>query len=180
MKTIAVDVDGVCADIHTEWLRLYNRDYNDTLAIQNITDWDMTKFVKSECGIKIYEYLEDPTLYDNILPLPDARRRIGTLKAFGYRVIYATASPVKSYGRKFEWLKQYDFIQNGNDYIETKDKGLIKADILIDDYPENFNSFVGRKIIFSRPWNLHDNRPDCFRVDTWNGVVNLCQDWIQE
>ena len=68
-QIIAMDVDSVVADLGTAWLNRYNRDYNDNMTNENILSWDTHKYVKPECGKKIYEYIEDPSLYDEVLPI---------------------------------------------------------------------------------------------------------------
>jgi 5'-nucleotidase len=176
-KLIAADVDGFLANLHVPWYGRYNKDYDDNLQVDTVTEWGVHKFVKPECGTKIYEYLDDPTLYDDVLPYCGALETITALKNFGHRVIYATASPAKSYGRKFDWLKQYGFITDQKDYIETRDKSLVRADILIDDYQGNLDVFVGRKILFGQPWNLSEEfNPKYLYAYTWREVILYCNE----
>jgi 5'-nucleotidase len=172
---IAIDVDGVCADLLTNWLRWYNRDYNDDLTVDEITAWDTALFVKPECGTKIYAYLDDPALYDDTLPYYGALETIKVLKTLGHRVIYPTTTPMASSGRKFNWLKQYGFITDKKDYVETSDKSLIRADVLLDDYYKNLDGFVGKKILWSQPWN-YDKKEDknYLYAVTWADVVRYC------
>ena len=59
-KILAFDIDGVLADLHTAWLDEYNKDFDDNLTISYITQWEMDKFVKPECGKKIFNYLKRP------------------------------------------------------------------------------------------------------------------------
>lgn len=56
-KIFAVDVDDVCLDLNSVWLEDYNQVYNDNLKTEDITDWIITKFVKPECGNKIFDLL---------------------------------------------------------------------------------------------------------------------------
>jgi len=63
-----IDIDGVIADLHTVWLNIYNTEWNDILTPDQITNWNTSQFVKPECGIKIYEIIERPEIYDYILP----------------------------------------------------------------------------------------------------------------
>jgi 5'-nucleotidase len=175
MKTFAIDVDGVLADLITNWLRWYNVEYNDHLIPEDITAWETDRFVKPECGKKIYTYLDDPKLYDEVLPHRDALKAINVLKSLGHRVVYPTTSPLASSGRKFYWLEQYGFIQDKKDYIETSDKSLIRADALVDDYYKNLDGFVGIKILLAQPWNADkkDNK-NYLHAYTWGDVLRYC------
>jgi len=168
MKIIAVDVDGVVAENHVEWLARYNRDYNDTLTKDDWISWGIDKFVKPECGLKIYNYLKDPTLYDNIKPISGALETINDLSK-KYRIIYVTATPIEASGVKYNWLKKYNFITRIQDYVECSDKSLILADYLIDDNIDNIKTFSGVGYIFTQPWNINWYWP--FRIDSWEEVL---------
>ena len=132
MLTIGIDVDGVVADLNTEWLKRYNKDYDDNLTHADIITWDIHNFVKKQCGFKIYDYIEDPGIYDVILPTsPDAVIGINRIKHESDRVVYITTSTLGASGAKFKWLKKWGFIDDIKNYVEATDKTLIKADILI-------------------------------------------------
>jgi 5'(3')-deoxyribonucleotidase len=171
--TIAIDVDDVCADLNTEWLRRYNKDFNDDLTKDKITEWDISSFVKPECGKYIFEYLDDLSLYNYVLPIPDALNGINALKIMGHRIIFVTTPTIKSVGRKFLWLLDNLFIFDMKDYLEVTDKSLVRADMIIDDRYENVKKFNGSGILFTKPWNLKYNYTP--RVKDWNGIVKLIE-----
>jgi len=152
-KEVFVDVDGVCANLAPIWLRRYNMDYNDILTEDMIIDWDIHKFVKSICGHKIYEYLKDPRMYDMVYPIEGALKGINELRELGYRVLFATSCAAEVAGRKFYWLKEWGFIKKERDYIEIRDKGLLRGKYMIDDGFHNVNAFTGRGYLLTRPWN---------------------------
>jgi 5'(3')-deoxyribonucleotidase len=153
-KIIAIDIDGVSGDLISEWIiNRYNNDWNDSLKYEDIKDWGVHQFVKPECGLKIYDYLQDPSLYDNVLPISGAINGVFYLKTLGYRVIFVTHSTLGHAGRKFKWLLQHGFIEAEDDYCEAKDKSLILANYMIDDYIANVNSFKGQAILFTQPYN---------------------------
>lgn len=127
---IFVDVDGVVADLAT-------------------------------CYSGNVSQLEDPALYDNMPSIPGALDGVNQLRAAGHRVVFATVSPNGSAGRKLRWLVDHGFLawqpQPGEaptthpDYIEIKDKSLLRGDMLIDDGPHNIAAFRGTAILF-RNW----------------------------
>lgn len=173
--TIACDIDGVLANLLLPWLARYNKDYNDNLNPDDISDWYTDKFVKPECGKKIYDYLKDPSLYDECLPYEGSLYMISKLKNIaGCRIVYGTSSPAESYGKKFFWLKEYGFIFDQKDYFETSDKSLIRADVLIDDYWENLLNFTGYGILLERPWNKN-RYGDYYRAKDFSAVLEICE-----
>jgi 5'-nucleotidase len=155
--TIAVDVDDVCADLLGTWLKRYNVEYGDTLLPEDIKEWDMTASVKKECGARIYNFLHDQTLYDEVLPMQGARTAVYELLALGHRVIYVTACVQSTMDRKLDWLLRWGFLTRKNyrtDFIAAGDKSLVMADYLFDDRPENVKTFRwGRGVLVRRPHN---------------------------
>jgi 5'(3')-deoxyribonucleotidase len=168
--TIAVDVDDVCLSlVGGEWLRRYNIDYKDTLQKEDITDWDISKFVKPECGGRIYSYLKDGGMFMRADMIGSALWGVSKLKFEGHRVIFVTALDVE--GAKLLWLKTHKFLEDKSDLVVCYDKSLVRANILIDDKYENVKSFVGRGILFSQPWNARFT--DVERVNGWNNLIKM-------
>jgi len=168
---VAVDVDEVCANLIDIWLGLYNRDYNDNLIFPNLVEWNIAKFVKPECGEKIYEYLDDPSTYDNVKPSVGALEGVREIRKMGHRVVFVTSSPIASSGRKFKWLKDNHFHVSLKDYIEMSDKSLLLADFLIDDRYENASEFTGEGWLLTRPWNKRYAYD--MRVNNWPEFTDI-------
>ena len=153
---IAIDIDSTIAELDRVWLGRYNQDYHDSLTHFQITKWAIHEFTKPECGTKIYDYLKDRTLYDDIEPYPGALEAVNYFKSHGHRVIFVTSTPPEGAGCKLFWLRKHGFLPEGNtapDYYECHDKSLIRADLLIDDGFHNISGFPGRTILFDQPWN---------------------------
>jgi 5'-nucleotidase len=168
---IIVDIDDTIADLLTVWLSRYNADYNDHLTRDDITAWDMTKFVKPECGVKIYDYLKDEHIYDEIEPIPGALMGVTKLRGMGHHILFVTAN---IHREKWEWLKRHGFLSKtwtSQDYICCYDKHLIKADAIIDDKPETIDRFPGLAILFDRPHNQVYNA--LWRAHNWDEVIEL-------
>jgi len=178
MKIVYVDVDDVCAKLSPVWLGRYNVDYGDRLTEEDITDWDIHKFTKTECNLKIYDYLKDPTIYDNVLPTPGALEGVNKLREMNYRVLFATSCPVEVAGRKFHWLRQYDFIKKERDYIEIRDKSLLKGDYMIDDNYDNCRGFTGYGYLMKAPWNVKYTW--YHRADNWENFTTIMKSYLEK
>lgn len=171
-KIIAVDVDMVLADLHTEWLARYNRDYNDNLIPQEITVWELEKLIKPECGFRIFEYLFQQDLYKNIKPIPGALDGINEIREAGYRVIFATSCVPDTAGNKVRWLVENGFMPENKkgdykDFIDVNDKSLVYADVLIDDKIKNLDNFKGMPICFDQPYNKNTQHR---RLLSWSSM----------
>lgn len=149
--TIAFDIDDVLFDLVTAWLNRYNKEYSDDLEKEDIKAWDMELFVKPECGKKICDYL-DPTIYDEMPTIKNALKSVETARNIG-RVIFVTSCMKHHGGAKYDCLERNGFKPDPMDYVECRDKGLIIADILIDDYQLNLERFRGKGLLFTQPWN---------------------------
>jgi 5'(3')-deoxyribonucleotidase len=164
---IAIDIDDTIANLSDAWLRRYNYDFNDNLKKKNITKWAVHEFVKPECGTKIYDYLKDPTLYDFIQPIPDSLEAVEFLRNFG-RVIFITAPTLETMGRKYYWLKEHHYIDSLDDYIETKEKYLIKYDYIIDDRYDNVKD-SNNNYLYNQSWNIKYNHHN--RIKSWKTFI---------
>lgn len=175
---IAVDVDGVCADLHVEWLKRYNAEYGDTLTVADIHQWEMVTAVKPECGKSIYKYLSQPDLYANVPVIEGAKEGVAALREKGYRVIFVTSCTKGMTDQKWEWLERHGFLVSGSrgnaDLVIAHDKSLIQANLLIDDYDGNFNGWNSYGILFSAPYNAAFDPPcNIVRADNWKTIVQL-------
>lgn len=185
---IGVDCDGVVCNLNSVWLSRYNRDYNDTLTSDDILGWDMIPYVKPECGGKIYEYLSDKTLYDEAPRIEGALEGVKALRELGHRVVFCTSTNLYMSGRKLRWLSDNGFLtlQFGNispDYTEMNDKGLLRADVLIDDHIKNLERFQGEKILFAQPHNQKvwmDKGCTTVRLLDWQSVVHVIKAMYNE
>jgi len=137
-----VDVDGVVVPLDREWYARYNRDYRDNLTPKRVTEWDVSKFVKPECGKNIYTYLRDQDLYDNIIIPAKTVKAIKKIKAFpDLRVVFLTAG---IHIGKYNLLLKYGLVESEKDIIVSTDKSLVFGDIFVDDYEENIFAFQRR------------------------------------
>ena len=172
---LAIDVDGVCADLMPVWLKHYNTEFSDDLTSEKITHWDIENFVKPECGKKIFSYLDVPTLYYEVEPIEGALAGIETLRKMGHRVIFATSADVHHGGRKYDWLVRWGFLngdrQDMRDYMEVRDKSLINCDLLLDDHAGNLKNFNGSRWLFDCHHN-QDVESIYFRVYGWKDAAS--------
>jgi len=166
---IIVDVDGVVADLHSVWLARYNHDWNDCLRIEEITEWELYKFVK--CGKLIYSYLELPDLYDTVEPIPGALKGVEFLRTMGFRVVFVTTG---NRDQKFNWLQKHKFLpptewKDHPDYVCCKDKSLVRARIIIDDNVDTLIAHPAWHILYDQPWNRHATA--IARAHNWQDVI---------
>src|SRR6266516_3997551 len=144
MLTIAVDCDETIADLMAEWLRRYNRDFNDNLTKDQIKTWEIEEYVKPEARTKIFEYLQYPDLYDFVQPIPGAKEGLAYLRAQGFKVVIVSSCVLNQTDMKMNWCVKHGMVKPLHtndrvvpDFVGMTDKSLILADAMIDDRLKN-------------------------------------------
>ena len=183
---IVCDVDGVLADLHTEWLARYNARYDDRLTVDQVTSWSWHEHVSPKCGSAIYEILLDEDLYDPILPVAGAIAGIARLRALGHTIVFATTCSFGMADQKARWLQRFHFCEvqaHGSlppDFVVTAQKHLLAGDLLIDDGPHNVRQWImatqRRAIMLRMPYNEGLAMPSmfwpwCERPADWEEIV---------
>jgi 5'(3')-deoxyribonucleotidase len=179
---IVFDIDDVTGDMMIELVRVYNTTYGDWLCLLDITEWDITRFVYSYVGRDGFWALLTPELYDSVKPMPGAIEGIERLREAGHRVAFKTAANRRHPGRKLTWLMDWSLLPEdpnwSDDYMEVKDVGLIRADVLVTDNPHELEAFNGTAILYDRPWNQSKEWPA--RAQNWKDLVRMILDLAGE
>jgi len=173
MTIVGIDIDDVCADLIPAWLQIYKLRSAHVLTREDITDWNISLFVKPEFREEIYSYIEMPLLYNMVKPVAGALDGYNYLKSAGYDIVFVTHATPGCAGRKFEWLIDNGFDVSHRDYIECQRKELIDVDILVDDNYNNCATSRGASIIYSQPWNVKYDWS--LRASDWKQVVDIIE-----
>lgn len=177
MATIGCDLDGVVIDLASSWMNQYNIDYDDHLTAEHILTYETHLYVKPECGMKIYDYLRIPSLYDHSYPVPGAIAGIKFLRDAGYRVIFPTTVQDGVMEGKYNWLKRYNVLPDDKDLFVCRDKSLIKMDLLIDDYGKNIRLVDCPGILFDQPHIGYSKSYPAlpYHAGNWEEVLGLVE-----
>lgn len=155
LKTLLIDMDSVICDLMSEWHRRYNEDYQDQLTVDKLLCWRSENYVKPECGMKIYDYLDEPGIFLKLKAYPFAVEVLQRLTA-SYEILIVTSSRTYAYTEKEQWVEEHlPFIGKRN-LIFTHRKEMIYGDLLFDDAPHNLLAFqkTGRTAVaMDYPYN---------------------------
>jgi 5'-nucleotidase len=169
---LAVDVDGVIADMFPVWLERYQRDY--PAMPYELAD---VYGERAKQDSVLLSYLNDPTLYQDVKPIHGAIAGVQQLRAMGHRVVFVTSCVKGMIDGKWDWLQKYGFLPEGkfqaSDLIVIHDKTLVRADVLVDDLPKNVEAWGGRGVLFQQPWNLDSRHMP--RASGWSEVIQILQ-----
>ena len=171
-KIIAIDMDEVMADALGEHLMRYNRDFGAKITTEQLRGrwlWDVVDPSHLE---KLEAYIRSEDFFDVLGVMPGAQEAIERL-AEKYEIYIATAAMEvpTSFNSKFRWLRKYFPSIKPSHIVFCGDKGILRADYLIDDNPRQLRLFRGEGILFSSPANY--GVPGWRRIDGWPAAEEL-------
>lgn len=166
-KSISIDLDDTLNCLDKAWIAEYNKRYNDNLDLNDIKSWDISSYVKPECGKNIYKILATPGFFRN-LDVKDHAQEVVEWLNNHYEVYILSAAHFAVCGDKGAWLQKYfPFIPYQN-IIFCNNKKLVHTDYLIDDGAHNLEGFTGTKLLFDAHHNKYENR--FIRLNDWLDV----------
>lgn len=153
---ILCDMDGVVADLMTPLLARYNKEFDDSLTQECLTAWNVEQFCKPSARGRVSQLFNEEGMFYSAPVIPGAQEGILLMQELGFDVFFCTTPPVRSrfaVKEKAKWVDKHFPGVGAKKIIYTHHKGMVRGAALIDDKPENFNGFMGVRILFSQPWN---------------------------
>lgn len=173
---IALDVDGVLADVIHAWL-LYNNRIRSTILKSDVTEWDFWK----KFNINKFDFYEElsmcwkswkeiPPTEGNIASASKELSKMGT-------VDIVTARDDSTHDDVKKWLKMHGVsFNNYVGVVEGTEKARLDYDFFIDDSPINAQSMLanGKSVIlYAQPWNRDFGDPRVERVGELREAVEI-------
>ncbi|WCT10217.1 5' nucleotidase, NT5C type [Mucilaginibacter jinjuensis] len=169
-KTIAIDMDGVLADVETQWLNWYERDFGIKMTKDQLAGkTEETAF--PEKGM-MRKYVLTPGFFSTLPLMEGAQEAIKTLsEKFEIYIVSAAMEFPLSLPEKLEWLNTHFPAISWKNIIFCGDKSIINTDYMIDDHLKNLDNFKGKTIMFHAFHNVSYNHHQ--RANNWQEVVAL-------
>lgn len=166
-KQVLVDMDGVLADVYTQFRKYEKQESGLELSIDDLVGkLELEAFPNGKKHVNSRGFFRSvPTIKGSYEGLKYLNDRHDVLV-----VSSATEFP-ESLKEKLEWLNEhYPFI-SWRQMIFCGEKKAVKGDIMIDDHMKNLRHFDGKRILFSQPHNLLINENSFMRVGNWKEIV---------
>lgn len=180
---ILIDMDDTIVDLLGAWVEYLNYKYRLSVNVEDITEWDITKFFPTLTPSQIYEPLKYDYFWGLVKPKSLASHYICELIRDGHEVYICTASYYESLKYKMDLalFKYFDYISWG-DVIVTRNKQMIDADILIDDAVHNLIGGKYKGILMTAPHNKSVNAREVgvYRADNWEEIYNIIKEIREE
>ncbi len=173
-------MDDVLADFDREFLNRWKKKYPDKFYIP--LEKRNLFYMKDQYPPDVWELVREvytsPGFIRSLPAVPGSANAINELSERGFDVFICT-SPLSHYENcvleKYEWVDEH----LGRDWIKklilTKDKTLIKGEILIDDRPEVEGAATPEweHVLFDRPYNKNIESKRRLTWENWKEVLNL-------
>jgi 5'(3')-deoxyribonucleotidase len=168
-QRIAVDMDGVIADVVEQFFKYDERDFG-----RRKTPEEAKGKTELEVFPKLREYVFTKDFFRTTPVMEGSREILFELnKNYDVFIVSAATEFPQSLSEKQEWLNEhFPFIQ-WQQMIFCGLKTIIEADIMIDDHFKNLDPFKRITILFSQPHNLFQDAGRHKRVNSWNVVAAL-------
>ena len=166
MKKIAIDMDGVLADIFKQFARYHEADTGKRVTVKEALG-------KSEHQPfdKAREYLLTPGFFRTLPVIKDSQRVLEQLnQCYDVFIVSAAMEFPQSLGEKQAWLNEHFPFITWEQMVFCGSKSIISADYMIDDHFKNLNGFEGNTILFNQPHNQLADTGRHHRVFSWNDV----------
>lgn len=161
-RIILIDMDGLLADFEgtflKEWRRMFPSEPH--IPLRNRKKFYFRDDYPQKFHPKVESVYLDQKFYPKILPVKEGLAAIREMVALGINVFICTA-PLSVYKHcvfeKYAWVEEYLGYEFTKRLILTRDKTLIRGDVLIDDKPEitGIQKPVWEHIIYDFPYNRH-------------------------
>jgi 5'(3')-deoxyribonucleotidase len=168
-KSIAIDMDGVLANVEPQLVKYYNQVYGENLTLKQIQGMSgLEAFPKDAATRKM---LNLPGFFRDLEVMDGAVEAVKALmKHYEVYIVSAAMEFPLSLYEKYEWLKQHFPFVDWHNIVMCGDKSIISTDYMIDDYCKNLDVFKGKTLMFHAYHNTNLNHH--FRVRSWQEVLN--------
>lgn len=171
---IGFDVNETLDNLIELLLKYYNIKYEDDIKFEDITDYNICKFLKPQCKDVFNEFINDEFM-SNLTLRPGAKDFVNRCnEKFTVRMV--TASFPQHFNLFYEFLmNNFDWFKSIN-FTRIQDKQEYNVDVLFDDYENNLIGGSYHKFLIKRPWNLHVIKRGIIKIDEFNDdVFNLME-----
>lgn len=158
---ILIDMDGVIADFELGFLQSWRTRHPGTFYVP--LEGRSTFYVKDnypeDLKDLVNEIYWETGFFRNLPPIHGAQDALTEMEAMGFEV-FICSSPLRKYQystvEKYEWVEMHLGFEWTKRLILTRDKTLVKGDILIDDKPVITgaeSSPAWEHILYDQPYN---------------------------
>ena len=169
MKRIAVDMDGVLADVFAQFIQYHFKDTGETKTIQ-----DALGKTEIEPFPNAAQHLYSKGFFRSLPVIPGSQEVLEKLnKNYDLFIVSAATEFPQCLHEKQAWLNEHFPFIGWEQMVFCGSKTIITADIMIDDHFKNLDPFQGETILFNQPHNQLIDAGKHTRVFSWQEIEEL-------
>jgi len=169
MQRLAVDMDGVLADVYEQFFRYDEKDFGRRRPLEEVIGVEERKAFPY-----INEYVYTKGFFRTAPVVKDSIEILAELnKSFEIFIVSAAMEFPQSLPEKLEWLNEHFTYLNWQQIVFCGSKTIVNADIMIDDHFKNLDLFKGTTILFTQPHNQLKNDGSHKRAGSWKEIASL-------
>lgn len=171
-------MDGVLADFENGFLQNWTAQHPDKsfIPVEERHTFHLTEQYPAEWRGFIYQIFCTPQFFRRFTPMEGGVEALHEMKRRGIEV-YICTTPLEQYQNcvleKYEWVEEFLGREWTSRVILTRDKTLIKADILIDDNPyiKGADTPSWEHVLYDQPYNRAVADKRRLTWDNWKAVL---------
>jgi 5'-nucleotidase len=170
IKTIAIDMDGVLADVEPQLIKYYEQHYGIVITSKDIQGFSENEAFPEDAGKRLMA--NTPGFFRTLDVMPGAVEAVKKLMGrYNVFIVSAATEFPLSLPEKIEWLKEHFPFISWKNIVLCGDKSIIKTDYLIDDHCKNLDFAIGKPILFHAHHNTKVEHH--LRVRNWGEVLEF-------
>ena len=169
MKRISIDMDGVLANVYSQFITMHAAEFGKVLTAGEITGKP-----EQQAFPGALKYVNSKGFFRTVPVMKDSQEVVRKLnESYKIFIVSAAMEFPNSLVEKQLWLNEHFPFINWQQMVFCGSKEIIKADIMIDDHFKNLNFFSGETILYTQPHNKLADALHHKRVETWQQIEQL-------
>ncbi len=169
MKRLAIDMDGVLADVYSQFMRLHKEEYGQQLSLA-----DLEGKTEAEAFPLLLKHVNSKGFFRDAPLIEGSQEQLRNLNE-KYKVFIVSAAMEfpGSLIEKQSWLNEHFPFITWQQMVFCGSKEIINCDIMIDDHFKNLDYFSGETILFTQPHNKLADSKHHKRVGSWEEIASM-------
>ncbi len=169
-KTVAIDMDGVLADVEAHFIDWYERDYGERFSRAIMIGVSEEEAFPQKGAVR--KFVTTPGFFSTVPLMEDAVEAVQKImETYEVYIVSAAMEFPQSLPEKYQWLQKHFPFIGWRNIVFCGDKSIIDTDYLIDDHPKNLDVCKGKPIMFTAGHNV--NFTHHRRGNNWKEVLSI-------
>jgi len=170
MQRIAIDMDGVLADVYHQFFKMDEADFGRRRPMEEVAGKpERDGFPHIMQYVHTKDFFRTAPLIEGCVPVMEELN-----KKYELYIVSAAMEFPKSLEEKLEWMNRHFPFISWQQIVFCGSKQIVQADIMIDDHFRNLDSFKGNtSLLFTQPHNVKANTGRHQRVNNWEDISKL-------